>query len=249
MPEEPQLRHIADCYVEVLRCAEPAHLGMTSFVCLKQFHVHEVHHHIGPAVQQHNVATDQDVRTIGRRRRQVANQLGRARMNLLFQPGRQRSAAHQLLFESWWQTVFLREARGKIVAVSVVPVVNFLVMPVIVIAVITPVVVPMFILVMAFSMSMALTVALRKRVLAKKQAARERSANHPFCQLHSSLLENREFFSIYLCRMGKVFRPVTDRQRAGLALRAGHSRMALLYPSPLPVYGRISTGVPTLTSG
>jgi len=89
-------------------------------------------------------------------------------MNLLFQPGRQRSAAHQLLFESRWQAVFLREARGKIVAASVVPVVNFLVMPVIVAAVFVPIIIPMFIFITAFSVSMALAVALRKRVLAKK---------------------------------------------------------------------------------
>jgi hypothetical protein len=63
-------------------------------------------------------------------------------------------------------------------------------MAVIVVAVFVPIIIPMFIFIVAFSVSMALTVALRKRVLAKKQAACERSANHPFCQLHSSLLGN-----------------------------------------------------------
>jgi len=76
----------------------------------------------------------------------------------------------------------------------------------------------MFILVMAFSVSMALAVALRKRVLAKKQAACERSSDYPFCQLHSSLLGNREFFSIYLCRMGKVFGRLPTVSGLGLAL-------------------------------
>src|ERR1700752_2797950 len=112
-------------------------------------------------------------------------------MNLLFQPGRQRSAAHQLLFESGRQAVLLCEAGGKIVAVSVVPVVNFLVVPMVVALIVVSLIVgPMFIFIVAFSVSVALTVALCKRVLAKNQAACERSANHPFCQLHSSLLGN-----------------------------------------------------------
>ena len=33
---------------------------------LKQFQVDEVHHHISPAIQQHDVAVDQDMRTIRR---------------------------------------------------------------------------------------------------------------------------------------------------------------------------------------
>src|SRR5579864_8980891 len=47
------------------------------------------------------------------------------------------------------------------------------------------------VLIVAFAMSVALAVALRQRVLAENQAAHNRSAYHPFCQLHASLLENR----------------------------------------------------------
>src|ERR1700719_5310471 len=127
---------------------------MASFACLEQFRVHEVHDHIGPAIQQHDMATDQDVRAIGRGRRQVANQYWRAGLNLLWQSWRQRTAAHQLLFKSRRQAVLLRKAWGKIVGVLAVPVVNIFVVAVVVALIAVSLVVA--VLVVAFAVSMTL---------------------------------------------------------------------------------------------
>ena len=69
-------------------------LQQRGFICLEQFHVHEIHHHIGPAIQQNNVTSNEHMGAIGRRGRQIPVQVRGARMNLFLQAWRQRSATH-----------------------------------------------------------------------------------------------------------------------------------------------------------
>ena len=155
-------------------------LQQRGFICLEQFHVHEIHHHIGPAIQQNNVTSNEHMGAIGRRGRQIPVQVRGARMNLFLQAWRQRSAAHQLLFKSGRQSVPLRKPRWKIVSVLGIPAVNVLLVLVVIAAIFVPIVV-VAVLVVAFAVSVALAIALRHCILAESQTACERSTNHPFC--------------------------------------------------------------------
>jgi hypothetical protein len=80
------------------------------------------------------------------------------------------------------QAVLLRETWRKIAAMTGIPVMDVLLVPVIVTVIIIPVVV------VTFSIAMALAVALGHCVLARNQTEGKCSAKHP---LHSSLLGNR----------------------------------------------------------
>jgi hypothetical protein len=72
----------------------------------------DVDHHIGCAVQQNNVARNQNVRALRGRRRQAALQVYGNRLQALLEAWWERAAAHQLLFQSRRQTIFFGEAWG-----------------------------------------------------------------------------------------------------------------------------------------
>lgn len=84
----------------------------------------DVHNYIGSAIQQDDVPPNQYVRAIRGRRRQLAFQILRARLDPFLKPWRKRAAPRQLLFQARGQLVSLGESRRKIALVAVIPSAN-----------------------------------------------------------------------------------------------------------------------------
>ena len=65
-------------------------------------------------IEQNQIAADHDVRVIGRGRRKHSFQVGRAGLNPLLKPRRQRSTDHQLALQPGRKTITLGQARREI---------------------------------------------------------------------------------------------------------------------------------------
>ena len=112
------------------------------------------------AVQQNDVATDQAVRAIRRRRRQTALQLDRDRIQAFLQARGKGSVANQLFFETGRQAILLGEAWRKTASTFRVPTADcFSIVVVAVRVVVIPAVITV-VLVMSLAVAMPLTVAL-----------------------------------------------------------------------------------------
>jgi hypothetical protein len=90
-------------------------------VSLADFEVDYVHDHVGSAVQEDEVSTDQDVGAFWRGRCQAPLEFLGAGLNALLQTGWKCAAAHQLFFQSWRQLISLGESRRKMIPVIVIP--------------------------------------------------------------------------------------------------------------------------------
>ena len=90
-------------------------------VSLANFEVDYVYYHVGSAVQEDEVSTDQDVGAFWRGRSQAPLEFLGAGLNALLQTAWKCAAAHELLFQSWRQLVSLGEPRRKMIPVIVIP--------------------------------------------------------------------------------------------------------------------------------
>ena len=82
----------------------------------------------GGAVVHHEVAADNNVYVVWRRRRKHCFQLARARLHLFLQARRQSSIHDQLALESGRETIAFGQARGQMIVVTAVPVADISVM-------------------------------------------------------------------------------------------------------------------------
>jgi len=154
-------------------CAPPRHLA--------KFKMEDIHHQVGPAIQQNDVSSNQHVRAIWRWRRQPPLKVFRTGLKPLLEPRRERPAPCKLLFQTGGQLVSLGKSGRKIVLVVVIPSAhNFTI--VILIEMFALVVVISFFFV-TFSVSMALC----QREIAGKQEDTQRAGKHPFCRFHIQL--------------------------------------------------------------
>ena len=79
------------------------------------------------------MSPNQDVRAIGRRRRQPPFKILRTRLQTLLQPRRERAASHKLFLQSRRQLVFLRKPWRKVAPVSVIPSTNSFTVPILIV--------------------------------------------------------------------------------------------------------------------
>jgi len=133
-----------------------------------------VHDDIGFAIQQDDMAADQDVLAIGRGRGEPPFQIHGTRLELFLEPWRKFAAAHKLSFQPWRQPVFLGEAWRKVALMFAIPPANVVVtVPVVVLALV--VVISVF--VVAFPMSLALC----ECGAGSQHRKTEPNGKHPLC--------------------------------------------------------------------
>jgi hypothetical protein len=106
---------------------------------------------IRPAIQQHDVPANDDMRAIRRRRRQPPFQFFRTRLNALLQSWRERAAAHQLLFQSRRQAISFCKSWREITGMMIVPIAHSFAVAVL-IEVFTLIVVAVFVVALSFSL-------------------------------------------------------------------------------------------------
>lgn len=112
--------------------------------------------HIGSAIQQHNVPSNQHISAIRRRRRQTPFQIFRARSDFLLESWRKGAALHKLPFQSRRQTVSLGEPGRKIALMAAIPFADSdtVLIPVIVVSPV--VIVSVLVVTLTFSLPVAL---------------------------------------------------------------------------------------------
>jgi len=81
----------------------------------------DVEDHIGSAVHQNNVPSNQDVRAIRRWGSQPPFELFWTRLQPFLEARRERATPHELLFQTRWQPISLGKPWRKITLVAVVP--------------------------------------------------------------------------------------------------------------------------------
>jgi hypothetical protein len=122
-----------------------------------------VHYDICFVVQQDNVATDENIITIGWWRRQAPFQFFWAGLDAFLEPWRQRSPTHKLLFQSRGQLVFSSKARGEMAFILVIPTARSFLLVVLVIVFGLLVVIFTVMLIVTFAMSVAIALSLGDR--------------------------------------------------------------------------------------
>ena len=89
--------------------------------CLIHFKVENINDDVSSVIQQNDVATNFDVHAVRWWRRQTSFQFHWAGLNTLLEPWRQRTAPDKLLFQSWRELIFLRQARRKVPLILGIP--------------------------------------------------------------------------------------------------------------------------------
>src|SRR5215471_11597827 len=115
-----------------------------------------------PGVKQHDMAADQYMGTIRRRRWKLALQLIRAAVILLAQTRRKRTPPYQLPFQSGRKPVAFGQSRRQVILVIVMPIpaAKFVAI-MIAIPVAIPVTIVVIVIAMMFAVSVAVPVSLR----------------------------------------------------------------------------------------
>ena len=133
---------------------------------LATFEVENVHDYIGSAIYQDKMPCNQDVRAVRRRWRESPLQVFGTRLKAFLQPRRERSAPHELLFQSRGKAIFFGQSWRQVAFVAAIPLVNDL-------SFFTPVILAFVlivsVLVVAFSVSVALG---QRRTAGKREKAR-----------------------------------------------------------------------------
>jgi len=115
---------------------------------------------VGLFVQENDVAADKKLTAVGRGRGQAVFEFLRARIKLFLQTRRERSVAHELLFETWRQMIFLGESGREMGFALVIPTADFLfVRIVIAIGITIIVVIAMLVVTFAVTVTIAMPIA------------------------------------------------------------------------------------------
>ena len=157
------------------------HVRASVVPTISQLEVKDIHDHIGSAIQQNDVSSNQYVRAIGRRRRQPTLKLFGTRLETLLEPWWQGTTPRELFFQPWGQLISFGKSRWKIALVTVIPSTHrFTVMIVIEVF---PLVVVISMFVVTFSVSMTLG----QCEIARKRENSQYADEHRFCRFHHPL--------------------------------------------------------------
>jgi hypothetical protein len=146
--------------------------------------VDQIHHHVGSLVKQNDVSADQHVRALRGWRRQAAFQVYGNRLEPFLEAWREGTAAHELFFQSRWQTIFFGEPWWEIVLVLVIPPARRFTVAVLVVALVRIVIVSAFFMTLAVSISMALG----DGEMGSEHEDSNAEGDYPFCRAHRFLL-------------------------------------------------------------
>jgi len=139
--------------------------------------------HGGLAIQQHQVAADDDVLAIRRRRREFANKFDRRRLDPLAQSRREGAAFNELPFESRRQLVSLGQAGRQMVLMIGVPRAKHFAVVIVVGIILVVVAITMLFLV--------LSAALRQREAACPRESAHGNCKKVWLHFHGFLLKMR----------------------------------------------------------
>ena len=128
----------------------------------RSLEVEDVDHDVGLFVQKDDVAADEKLSTIRGRRRQLALEFLRARIELLLQTRGERAIANELPFKARRQLISLGKTGREVGLALIVPPANFLFVGIVVAVGIAIIVVIAVMLIVAVPVAVAMTVA-RKR--------------------------------------------------------------------------------------
>jgi hypothetical protein len=156
-----------------------------------KFDVKDVDNQVCFAIQQDDVATDQDVSTVRRRRRKAAFQFFRAGIHALLEPWRKRASANKLFFQARRELILLCQAgREMSIALHVPPMNRLLIMRgVVVIRIVIVMLVVPFAVAVAIAVPVPMTVALGESGTADEEQNPEKASEDPFRYFHRSLLK------------------------------------------------------------
>ena len=145
---------------------------------LANLEVDEVHHYIGLSVQQNNVPANQHVFALRGRGRQLPFKVSRARLEPFLKAWRQRTAPHELFFQSRRQAILLGQSWWKVPFVVVIPAAHRLAVA---ISVKTLVVI---ITVLLMALAVSISMPLGQSEIGCEHEEPSRTSNHPCFRAH-----------------------------------------------------------------
>jgi hypothetical protein len=156
--------------------------------------VENINDDVSSVVQQNNVATNYDVHAVRWWRRQTSFEFHWAGLDTFLEPWGQRTVPDKLLFQSWRELIFLRQARRKVSLILGIPAADdfFIVMLIVMVGMLVIIITVVFIV--TFAVFVAIILCLGRCGICADQEHAQCPCDHPLHKFHSLLLKKTAVF-------------------------------------------------------